>query len=207
MADLTPNLEVYLSRGSIAESFHSPRSLSVSCFRVILGPLGPRFQSTYMSQAVLTAPSERSTCPYRFSHVLWSKVHSHRLLRAYLLGSKRKLPSPAYQVLVGLPSVVCRPRGVRFPVTVYILNQGPLSSDWAHCISCAPSACNRCRRCCCCPLQCDRRRIETRLNSAGGPGPCHRSWSSSFSSIASLQVKSLLTHSSSDSAMITRSSA
>ena len=50
MADLTPDLQVCLSWGSIAESVHFLRSLSVSCFHVILG--GPRFPSTYMSKAV-----------------------------------------------------------------------------------------------------------------------------------------------------------
>ena len=50
-----------------------------------------------------------------FSHVLWLKVHSHLLLRACLLGSKRKLPPQACQVRPGLPSVVCHPRGVQFP--------------------------------------------------------------------------------------------
>ena len=77
--------------------------------------------------------------------MLWSKVHSHRLLRACLLGSKRKLPPPACQVRLGHPSAVCRPRGVQLPGTMYICNQGPLSSASAHCISCAPSACSRCR--------------------------------------------------------------
>ena len=103
------------------------------------------------------------TSSRRFSHVLWLKVHSHLLLRACLLGSKRKLPPQACQVRPGLPSVVCHPRGVQFPGTVYIYSQGPFSSAWAHCISCAPSACSHCRRCCCCPLQCDRQRMETRL--------------------------------------------
>ena len=45
-------------------------------------------------------------------------------------------------------SVVCCPRGVQFTGTVYICNQGPLSSTWAHCISCEPSACSRCKRRC-----------------------------------------------------------
>ena len=35
------------------------------------------------------------TSSRRFSHMLWLKVHSHQLLRACLLGSKRKLPPPA----------------------------------------------------------------------------------------------------------------
>ena len=45
-----------------------------------------------------------------------------------LPGSKRKQPPPACQVRLGLSSVVCRPRCVQFPGTVYIYNQGPLSS-------------------------------------------------------------------------------
>ena len=125
-----------------------------------------------MKRELVAAPWTSSR---QFSHVLWLKVHSHLLLRACLLGSKRKLPSPACQVRLGLPSVVCNPRGVQFPCTVYICSQGPLSSTWAHCISCVPSACSHCRRCCCCPLQCDRWHMETRLNSAGGPGPYRRS--------------------------------
>ena len=289
MADLTPDLQVCLSWGLIAKSFHSLQSLSVSCFHVILGLPGPRFPSTCMSKAVLTAPLERSTCPYhrsllsfrmrsdpqcqaaqvahwtwwwqclaawhcrsvwslpchfaadaggsalsmaksrwhgalysahkscthghlfwkwggmkrglgagpgtssrRFSHVLWLKVHSHLLLRACLLGSKRKLPPQACQVRPGLPFVVCHPRGVQVPGTVYICSQGPFSSAWAHCISCAPSACNHCRRCCCCPLECDRRRMETRLNSAGGPVLYLRSWSLFFLHLLSVLSSPLL---------------
>ena len=72
------------------------------------------------------------TSSRRFSHVLWLKVHSHLLLRACLLGSKRKLPPQACHVRPGLPSVVCHPRGVQFPGTVYIYSQGPFSSAWAH---------------------------------------------------------------------------
>ena len=133
----------------------------------------------------------------RFSHVLWLKVHSRLLLRACLLGSKRKLPPPACQVRPGLPSVVCHQRGVQFPSTLYIgsqglLSKGFLSSAWAHCISCAPSACSHCRRCCCFPLQCNRRRMETRLNSAGGPVPYHRSWSLSFLHLLSVLSSPLL---------------
>ena len=74
----------------------------------------------------------------RFSHVLWSKAHNHRLLRACLPGSKRKLPPPAWQTRLELPSVVCCLRGMQFPGNVYICNQGHLSSAWAHCISYAP---------------------------------------------------------------------
>ena len=120
------------------------------------------------------------TSSRRFSHVLWLKAHNHRLLRACLLGSKRKLPPPVCQARLGLLSVVCRLRGVLFPCTVYTCNQGPLSSAWAHCTSYAPSAYSLCRRCCCCPLQCDRQHMGTSLNSAGDPAPYHRSWSLSF---------------------------
>ena len=67
MADLTQDLQVSLSLGSIAESFHSLQSLSVSCFQVILGLPGPGFPTICMSKAVLTAPLERSTCPYQQS--------------------------------------------------------------------------------------------------------------------------------------------
>ena len=36
-----------------------------------------------------------------FSHVLWLKAHNHPLLRACLLGSKRKLPPPVCQARLG----------------------------------------------------------------------------------------------------------
>ena len=45
-----------------------------------------------------------------------------RLLRACLPGSKRKLPPPACQTRLELPSVVCRLRGMQFPGSVYICN-------------------------------------------------------------------------------------
>ena len=51
--------------------------------------------------------------------MLWLKAHNHRLLRACLLGSKRKLPPPVCQARLGLLSVVCRLRGVLFPCTVH----------------------------------------------------------------------------------------
>ena len=133
------------------------------------------------------------TSSWRFSHVLWLKVHSRWCLRACLLGSKRKLPPSAFRSN-GLPSVVCHPRGMQFLGTMYICNHGPLSSTWAHCISCAFSASSHSRRCCCCPFQCGRRCMETHLNSAWGPGQytadhdLHLSCItlSPFSSIASL---------------------
>ena len=81
MADLTPDLQVCLSWGLMAESFHSLQSLSVSCFHVILGLPGPRFPSTCMSKAILTAPLERSTCPY------------HRSLLYFRMTSRSSMPS------------------------------------------------------------------------------------------------------------------
>ena len=120
------------------------------------------------------------------------EIHSHLLLRACLLSSKRKLPPQACQVRPWLPSVVCHPRGVQFPGTMYICSQGLFSSAWAHCISCAPSACSHCRRCCCCPLQCDRQRMETLLNSAEGPVPYRRSLPLSFLHLLSVLSSPLL---------------
>ena len=133
-------------------------------------------------------------------NVLWLKAHNHRLLRACLLGSKRKLPPPVCQAQLGLLSVVCRLRDVLFPCTMYTCNQGPLSSALAHCTSYAPSAYSLCRRCCCCPLQCDRQ-----YNYGNSPELCRRSSPvpqimifvfpaftlSPFSSIASFHLKSL----------------
>ena len=81
MADLTPDLQVRLSWGVIAESFHSLQSLSVSCFHVILGLPGPRFPSTCLSKADLTAPLEHSTCPY------------HRSLLSFRMRSRSSMPS------------------------------------------------------------------------------------------------------------------
>ena len=141
--------------------------------------------------------------------MLWLKVHSHWLLKACLLGSTRKLSPPSCQILLGLPQWSAI-RGMQFPGTMCTCNQGPMSRAWAHCISCKPSACSSFRRCCCCPLQCDRQRMETRPELCWMSRPIPQIMifvfpaftPSSFSSIASLQVKSLLTHSSSDSAMM-----
>ena len=113
----------------------------------------------------------------------------------------KEATTSSLQVWLGLPSVVYHPRGMQFPCTVYICNQGPLLSVWAHYISCAHSAC---RRSCCCPLQCNRWRKETLLNSARGLGPYCRSWPSSFLHLLSVlslplllnfQVKNLEGHS------------
>ena len=81
MADLTPDLQVRLSWGLIAESFHSLQSLSVSCFHVILGLPGPHFPSTCMSKAVFIAPLEHSTCPY------------HRSLLSFRMRPRSSMPS------------------------------------------------------------------------------------------------------------------
>ena len=81
MADLTPDLQVRLSWGLIAESFHSLQSLSASCFHVSVGLSGPRFPSTCMSKAILIAPLERSTCPY------------HRSLLSFRMSSRSSMPS------------------------------------------------------------------------------------------------------------------
>ena len=80
MADLTPDLHIFLSWGLIAESFHSLQSLSVSCFHVILGPL---FPSTCIWKAVLTAPLDHSTCPYQ------------RSLLSFKMRSRSSMPSHA----------------------------------------------------------------------------------------------------------------
>ena len=76
MADLTPDLQVYLSWGSIAKSFHSLRSLSVfffcfffslcQLFPCHLGPPRPTLSiSLYVTGCFLTAPLEHSRCPYQ----------------------------------------------------------------------------------------------------------------------------------------------
>ena len=64
---ISHQISTYFHHGLIAESFHYLQSLSVSCFHVNLGLQGPRFPSTCMSKAVLTAPLEHSTCPYQWS--------------------------------------------------------------------------------------------------------------------------------------------
>ena len=114
-----------------------------------------------------------------FSLVLWLKVYSHWLLRACLLGSKRKLPPLACQVLLGLPSVVCRPRGCSSLAPIHLQ-----SGSFVKRLSPLHFLCTQClqplSRCCCCPLQCNRRCMETHLNSAGGSGMYHKSWSLSF---------------------------
>ena len=98
MADLTPDLQVCLSWRLIAKSFHSLQSLSVCCFHkfhVILGLPGPRFPSTCMSKAVLTAPLERSTCPY------------HRSFLSFRMRSRSSMPSCASSSLDLVVTMSC----------------------------------------------------------------------------------------------------
>ena len=95
MADLTSDLQVSLSWGLIAESFHSLRSLSVSCFQVILGLPGPRFPLTCMSKAVLTASLEHSTCPYQ------------RSLLSFSTRSRSSIPSRASSSVDLMVAVSC----------------------------------------------------------------------------------------------------
>ena len=110
--------------------------------------------------------------------------------------------------LCGLPSI-----GQAFPMQTY--NQDLVSVIVACRIFYAPKVCSHCSRCCCCLLLYDK--------TAHGYSPelCKRSRSvsqimtfvfpaftlSPFFSVASFHIKSLLTHSSRESAMMTRSSA
>ena len=96
IADLTPDLQVCLSWGLVAESFHSLQSLSVSCFHVIFGLLGPGFPSTCRSKAVLTPPLERSTCPYQ------------RSLLSFRMRSRSSMPSCASSSLDLVVTMSCR---------------------------------------------------------------------------------------------------
>ena len=80
---------------SIAESFHCLLSLSVSCLQVILGLPGPRFPSTCISKAVLTAPLERSICPYQ------------RSLLFFCMRSRSSMPSRASSSVDLMVAVSC----------------------------------------------------------------------------------------------------
>ena len=145
--------------------------------------------------------------------MLWLKVHSHLQLGACLLGSKRKLPLQACQVRPGPPSVVCHPRGL--PKHLVHLQSG----SFVKCLSPLHFLCTQCLQ----PLK-KMLLLPTPVQQTvhgNSPELCRRSSPvlqvmifvfpaftfSPFFSIASFQVKSLLTHSSSDSVMITRSSA
>ena len=82
--------------GALLSAHKSCRGSHLSLEREVIG------------RKIVAAPSFRQVL-----HMLWLNVHSHWLLRAGLLGSKRNLPPPACQIWLGLPSVVCRPRGVQ----------------------------------------------------------------------------------------------
>ena len=128
-----------------------------------------------------------------------------------LLGSKRKLPPQACQVRLGLPAVVCRPRSVHSlaPCTSVIRVLCQVLESTAFLTQCLQ------------PLQ-NMLLLPTPVRqTAHGNSPelCRRPRPMSqimifvfpaftlspFSSNTSFQVKSHLTHSSSNSAMITRS--
>ena len=113
MADLTPDLHIFLSWGLIAESFHSLQSLSVSCFHVILGLRGPRFPSTCMWKAVLTASLERSTWPYQ------------RILLSFRMRSRSSMPSRASSSLDLVVTTSCG-------LTLHICLIIALSFRWWH---------------------------------------------------------------------------
>ena len=66
-----------------------------TCFQVILGLPGPRFPLTCMSKAVLTAPLERSTCPYQ------------RSLLSFSMRSRSSIPSRASSSMDLMVAVSC----------------------------------------------------------------------------------------------------
>ena len=78
----------------------------------VLGSAHKNYTHGHLSWKRGSGKRELGAAPWtssrQFSHVLWLNVHSHQLLRACLLGSKRKLPPPACQVgrtsLCNLPS-------------------------------------------------------------------------------------------------------
>ena len=111
MAELTTDLQVYLSWGLVAESFHSLQSLSVCCFHVILGLPGQCFPSTCMSQAVLTAPLECSMGPYQ------------RSLLSFRMRSRSSVPSCAS---TSLDLMVTMPCGLTLQFCLII-------APWFHC--------------------------------------------------------------------------
>ena len=144
--------------------------------------------------------------------MLWLKIHSHRLLRACLLESKRKLPffsDSTWTLLCGLLS-----KG--HAVTWHHVHL--ISMSVAKRLSQQHFLCTQClhllQKMLLLPTPMRQMADGNSPELCRGPGPYHRSLSSSFlhllgpfSSIASFQVKSLLTHSLSDSAMTTKSSA
>ena len=83
------HLQICLSWGSIAETFHSLQSLSVSCFH---GPARPMLS---INLYVLTAPLEHSTCPYQ------------RSLLSFRIMSRSSTPSRASSLLDLMVTMSC----------------------------------------------------------------------------------------------------
>ena len=79
MADLTPDLKVYLSWGSIAKSFHSLQSLSVISSMSSWASQGHAFHQPVH----LDWPLEHSTCPYQRS-LLSFRMRSRSSMSSYL---------------------------------------------------------------------------------------------------------------------------
>ena len=86
---------VYHSWGSIAESFHSLQSLSVSCSHVIFRLPIPCFPSTCRSKAFLIAPLKHSTWPYQWS------------LLSFRMRSKSSMPGRANSSLDLVVTMSC----------------------------------------------------------------------------------------------------
>ena len=128
-----------------------------------------------MKRGLVAAPWTSSR---PFSHILWLKVHSHLLLRACLLGSKGKLPPPACQVKHLSPLHFLCTQCLQ-PLQKMLLLPIPVRQT-AHGNS--PELCRRSR-----PVL----QIMIFVFPVFTLSP--------FFSIASFQVKSLLTHSSSES--------
>ena len=95
---------------------------------------------------------------------------------------------------------------------VHTYNQDLVSVVVAHCISYAPKVCSHCSRCCFCLLLYDRQRMGIDLHNARPVPQIMTFVFPAFTlnpvfSMASFHIRSLLTHSSRESAILTRSSA
>ena len=154
----------------------------------------------------------------QFSHVLWLKAHNHWLLRACLIGGKRKLPHPTCQVRLGLPSVISF-QGVCSSLTLCTLVIRVLCQVLEPTAFLVHPVLEPLQKMLLLPTQVRQTAHGNSSELCRRTRPYHRSktflhllliLSPSLllsKSSASFQVKSLLTHSSSKSAMITRSSA
>ena len=102
-------------------------------------------------------------------------VESHQLLRACLLGSKRKLPPPASGptwTSLELWSAIQGACSSLALCTYVIRVLCQVLEPTAFLVHPVLAAIAEMR---CCPLQCNRQHMETCLNSARGLGPYHRS--------------------------------